>query len=316
MEEKLEFVVKNRVKISDDNFEILTPKNYTNLKRYNYNVKQLKLMCKSHKLHIKGNKPDIQFRLYNYIKCYNYALIIQKTWRGYLVRKINKLRGLSTFSKECCNSKDFVTLEEIKNISYFQYFSFTHKGIKYGFYVNSIYDYIIKRKNKENPYDRSEFSVEIKKNILLLKKLTKIAKQNTIFEIIEKKNIDINEIFNKIDQLGNYSDSSWYTSLNYINLMKFYRELYDIWVWRAHLTNETRYKISTIDPFNNEKPNFFINYSLEELKKILLEVMKKLLYNAINEEYQKLGAIYILTALTIVSPSAAEAMPWYFSSVI
>ena len=316
MEEKLEFVVKNRLKISDDNFEILTPNNYTNLKRYNYNVKQLKLMCKSHKLPVKGNKPDIQLRLYNYLKCYNYALVIQKSWRGYLVRKINKLRGLSPFNKKCCNNQDFVTLEEIDKLPYLQYFSLVHKGIKYGFDITSIYDYIIKRNNKENPYDRSEFSSEIKTNLLLLKKLTKIAKQNTVFEIDNKKEIDINEIFNKIDQLGNYSDVNWYNSLNYTSLMKFYRELYDIWIWRANLTNESRYKISIIDPFNNEKPNFFINYSLEELKNILLEVMQKLLYNAINDEYQKLGAIYILTALTIVSPGAAEALPWYFSSVI
>ena len=316
MEEKLEFIVKNRVKVTDEAFEILTPNNYINLKRYNYNVKQLKLMCKSHKLPVKGNKHDIQLRLYNYLKCYNYALVIQKSWKGYLVRKINKLRGLKNFKKDCCNSQDFVTLEEINNLTYFQYFSFVHKGIKYGFDVNSIYDYIVKRHNTKNPYDRSEFLPKIKSDLLELKRLTKIAKQNTIFEIDEKKKIDINEIFNKIDQLGNYSDVNWYNSLNYMNLMKFYRELYDIWVWRANLTNETRYKISTIDPFNNEKPNFYINYSLEELKKILLEVMRKLLYNAINDEYQKLGAIYILTALTIVNPSAAEAMPWYFSSVI
>ena len=55
---------------------------------------------------------------------------------------------------------------------------------------------------------------------------------------------------------------------------------------------------------------------MNELKDILNGVMEKLLYNAINEEFQKLGAIYILTALTIVSSDAAEAMPWYYLSVI
>lgn len=316
MEDKLEFTVKNRLKVTDEEFEILTPENYTNLKRYNYNVKQLKLMCKSHKLPIRGNKHDIQLRLYNYLKCYNYATLIQKTWRGYLVRKINKLRGLEQFSRKCCNNQDFITLEELDDIPYLQFFSFLHKDKRYGFDIVSIYDYIIKRNNNENPYNRSEFSKLIKTNLLTLKKLTKIAKQNTIFEIIETKKININEIFNRLDELGNYTDITWYNSLNYLKLHKFYKELYDIWIYRADLTNETRYKISKIDPFNNEKPNFYINYSLEELNKILLEVMKKFLYNAINDEYQKLGAIYILTALTIVSPSAAESMPWYFSSVI
>lgn len=316
MEEKIIFTVKNRVKIKEENFEILTPNNYTNLTRYNYNVKQLKTMCKHYKIQLKGNKQEIQLRLYNYLKCYNHATIIQKTWRGYLIRKINKLRGLENFSKDCCNHQDFVTLEDIKTIPYLQFFSFVHKNKKYGFDINSIYDYIVKRNNKENPYDRTIFSTKIKSNILMLKKLTKIAKQNTIFEINETKNIDINEIFNKIDQLGNYSNISWYTSLNYTSLIKFYKELYDIWIYRANLSLETRYNIATIDPFGNTKPNFYLNYSLNELKNILLKVMERMLYHAINEEYQKLGAMYILTALTIVSPGAAEAMPWYFSSVI
>ena len=124
MEDKLEFTVKNRVKIKDDNFEILTPNNYTNLKRYNYNVKQLKTMCKHYKIALKGNKHDIQLRLYNHLKLYIHATMIQKTWRGHLVRKINKLRGLEIFNKECCNNQDFVTLEDIKSIPYLQFFSF------------------------------------------------------------------------------------------------------------------------------------------------------------------------------------------------
>jgi len=317
MEEKLKFTVKKRLKITDDTFKIITCENYLNLKRYNYNVKQLKTICRHYKLPIKGNKPDIQLRIYNYLKCYKYATTIQKYWRGYLTRKINKLRGLNNFKRECCNSQDFVTLEEIKNIPYLQYFSFVHNGKNYGFDVISIYDYIVKRKNKENPYDRTVFSSLIKSNLLKLKKLTKITKQNTIFEnVIETNVINIYEIFNKIDQLGNYSDVSWYTSLNYSSLMKFYRELYDIWIYRANLTYDTKFKISKYDPFNNVKPFFFENYSIEELNNILLIVMKKFLYYAINDEYQNLGAMYILTALTIVSPGAAEAMPWYFSSVI
>ena len=316
MEEKLEFTVKHRLKVKDEFFEILTPDNYTKLKKYNYNVKQLKLMCNSHKLPVKGNKPDIQLRLYNYLKCYNYATIIQKTWRGYLVRKINKLRGLDTFSKKCCNKQDFISLEEVESIPYLQFFSFNQKNKKYGFDISSMYDYVVKRNNKENPYNRSVFSDSIKSNLEELKKLTKIAKQNTIFDEFETKKIDINEIFNKIDELGNYSDVTWYTSLNYSSLVKFYRELYDIWIYRANLSNETRYKIAPIDPFNNETPNLYLNSSIEDLRKTLLTVMKKFLYNSVNEEYQKLGAIYILTSLTIVSPSAAEAMPWYFSSVI
>ena len=317
MDDKLEFKVKNRVKIKDDDFKILTPDTYSNLERLNYNVPQLKKMCKYYKLPLKGNKPNLQSRIYNYLKYYRFATIIQKHYRGYLVRKINKIRGFVNFKKKCCNTQDFVTLDDIKEISYYQYFSFSHKNKIYGFNVSSIYNYIVKRKNIENPYDRTNFSSKLKYNLIKLQRLTKITNQESIFDVIEeKKKLTIHDIFNRIDELGNYTKAIWFEKLNYASTMKFYKELYDIWIYRANLTLDVKYKISSFEPFNNSKPNFFYNYSLHQLKQIIMEVMEKFLYYAVNDEFQKLGAIYILTALTIVSPSAAEALPWYYSSVI
>ena len=36
----------------------------------------------------------------------------------------------------------------------------------------------------------------------------------------------------------------------------------------------------------------------------------------INNEYRSLGALYILTALTLVSSDAASALPWLYDSVM
>ena len=317
MENKLEFKVKNRVKIKEEDFKIITPDAYYKLEKYNYNVKQLKCMCKHYNLSLKGNKPYLQSNIYNYLKNYNFATIIQKHYRGYLVRRINKLRGLVTLKKICCNTRDFITLDNIEHISYYQYFSFQHKNKIYGFDITSIYDYIVKRHNTENPYDRTNFSSRIKSDLLKLKRLTIITKQETLYDIIaEKKTVTIRDLFNRIDELGNYTQYDWFENLNYNGLMIFYKELYDIWIYRANLTLHVKYQICNLDPFNNTNPNFFYNYSLDQLKQITISVMEKMLYHAVNDEYQKLGAIYILTALTIASPDAAEAMPWYYSSVI
>jgi hypothetical protein len=42
--------------------------------------------------------------------------------------------------------------------------------------------------------------------------------------------------------------------------------------------------------------------------------MKKMVASAIDRSDRVLGAMYILTALTQVSPEAAEAFPWLFES--
>ena len=43
--------------------------------------------------------------------------------------------------------------------------------------------------------------------------------------------------------------------------------------------------------------------------------MENLLSKGINKDSKALGAFYILAALTLVSPSAAMALPWLYQSV-
>jgi hypothetical protein len=57
----------------------------------------------------------------------------------------------------------------------------------------------------------------------------------------------MNELFQKIDSLGNYSQCEWLTSLNNFFLRKFILELFDIWNYRAQILNET--KIMICPPF-------------------------------------------------------------------
>jgi hypothetical protein len=45
-------------------------------------------------------------------------------------------------------------------------------------------------------------------------------------------------------------------------------------------------------------------------------VMDELLNRSLDPEYQTLGCYYILSAITLVNPAAAEAMPWLYLSVL
>jgi hypothetical protein len=44
--------------------------------------------------------------------------------------------------------------------------------------------------------------------------------------------------------------------------------------------------------------------------------MEELITKGINNDSKSLGSYYILSALTLVNQSAAEALPWLFDSVV
>ena len=47
-----------------------------------------------------------------------------------------------------------------------------------------------------------------------------------------------------------------------------------------------------------------------------LQIMKNILTKGVNNDSSALGAYYILSALTLVSPEAAETNPWLYESVM
>ena len=51
------------------------------------------------------------------------------------------------------------------------------------------------------------------------------------------------------------------------------------------------------------------------LSNISLTLIEKFVNSGINEESRSLGCYYILTALTLVSSGAAQALPWLYESV-
>ena len=124
--------------------------------------------------------------------------------------------------------------------------------------------------------------------------------------------------FSNINQLGNYSDHEWFLNLTKPRLIIFIRELYDIWNYRAQIPNETKVKIChpNGNPFFNFSFNFINQMSEDQLKNRILEILRKLVYDGINDEFRSLGAYYILASLTIVNENAAIALPWLYESVL
>ena len=336
--EKVMPQIKNKIKIDDSNVIIPNIKNYYEITKYNYNVQQLKNFAKKYNLKIGGNKKELTTRLFTFLHLSSYIIKIQKIYRGHLQRKYNLIQGPGSKNRNLCtNNTDFITMEELKNLDQHQFFSYMDEdGFIYGFDIASIYNVIFKNgivKNGhktcggQNPYNRIFFSDKVIKNIKIFIRLSKLLHfdfnlviEDDLSNIPNEKIIELRalKLFQEINALGNYSDASWFLSLNRNQLVKFIRELVDIWQYRAQLSFSVKRNICPPigDPFRNLSFSYISSEpDLNNVKKVLLEVLEKLVFLGIDHDSKSLGAYYVLGALTIVNETAAIALPWLYQSV-
>ena len=125
----------------------------------------------------------------------------------------------------------------------------------------------------------------------------------------------IRELFMEMDQLGNYTNETWFSNLNDRGLVNFFRYLYDIWSYRGQLTRQTKIRISSLqDPFAGMSNLQTVD--LDELRKHCLHVMEHMVYTGIDIEYQRIGTLHVLSALTLVSLPARQAMYWLYEGLV
>jgi hypothetical protein len=307
--------------------QIKTYNDYKMLRDNSYTVPELKEIAKEFLFKFKQKKKkEMVSELYEYLYK-NYCIKkIQKVWANYFIKLFNKLQGPAYIKRHLCNNvEDFLTTEEIKDIEYYYFFSYKDiDGFIYGFNLISIHNLIIKKDTK-NPYTRNLFSLElienVQKRINYNKILKKINQEITNIEQTNNYNSSFVTLFQKIDLLGNYTQAEWIINLNNVQLRRFLLELYDIWDYRSQLSIEMKLAICppTGMPFR-EIPvhilqrNFNVNIDL--LKKFAINIIDKLINASNNRDNQSLGAMYVLSALTIVNNNAAEAMPWLYQSVL
>ena len=104
---------------------VIDSTNYENLNNINYTNQFLKIQLKKYKLKITGKKNELIDRLYYFLKSSKYIIKIQRLFRGNMVRKMIELRGPALKCREkCINTEDFLTMDELKNISLLDFFSY------------------------------------------------------------------------------------------------------------------------------------------------------------------------------------------------
>ena len=104
--------------------------------------------------------------------------------------------------------------------------------------------------------------------------------------------------------------------MNSNQTIKMFRELIDIWDYRAQIKNDTKRAICPPHGIlmNHNLNIIFNEQNLLKLRKYMLDIMERLVNSGIDNDSKTLGAYYVLGALTIVSENAATALPWLFQS--
>ena len=295
----------------------------------NYKVNQLKEICGYYKIKKTGNKDQLIYNIYNFLKFSLPVSKIQKMFRGGIIRRLNYYKGPALLKRSVCvNESDFYTFEPLNEISYYQFYSFKDKdGFIYGFDIKSLYQLISIEKEKSlNPYNRNVLPNEVISYFKRIRTLSrrmlhyiidlKIEEDDGLSE--EKKyELRVIEVFQKINSLGNYSDSNWFTDLNRRQCIIFIRELLDIWTYRAQLSHQVQREICPPNgnPFYNVNFHYINTWEFKEIQTYSLKIIENLVNCGISNESKSLGAYYVLAALTLVNENARNSLPWLYQSV-
>jgi hypothetical protein len=297
-----------------------------------FQIKDLKAAAKHYKLKVSGNKDELTFRLFRFLKLSVFSVRIQRVFRGNMVRRCLKLQGPGLTKRALCtNPTDFLSMEPVEEIPVEQFFSFRDEdGFIYGYNLTSLYNLCLKSPRDQplkNPYNRNTIPARVIMDMKHYIRLCRVLGQklevvwdNPMTEISPEKSIELRvlELFQTIDSLGNYSNPMWFHSLNRGQLVRMMVELKDIWFYRAQLSPQVKREICppygdlfhaiTIQTFVNEQ-------NMDVIKRAILPVLERLVNTGVDTDSRTLGAYYVLGALTLVSAAAAEALPWLYQSL-
>jgi len=150
---------------------------------------------------------------------------------------------------------------------------------------------------------------------------TRIEQQREILQLLEPirarpMEVRVRELFMEVNLLGNYAESRWFMDLDRIRLARFYQAYYDWWHTRTRLTNEMRQNICILDdPFSDVHLLYlYPTTTVEDFREACVRLMENMVYGSRETEYRTLGAMQMLTILTVVSLPARNAMNWLYEA--
>ncbi len=257
-----------------------------------------------------------------YLRNLNSVIKIQSILRSYILRKKIKLHGIAAFNRKLLNNDaDFLTFESIYDLPISDLFTFKDNTGKYwGFHIATFKE-LIKTEPITNPYNTLLIDTNI---INTFKKLLSISeKSNHKIEILQDNitNPDIKlqqkciAVFQKMDNLKQYTQCEWFLNLNLTYLKQLYKYMEDMWNYRIGLSHQQRFRyVSNGKLFTENMNNIYRMNDRYKLSHLLLDEFDRLISEGHTEADKATGSLWILSGLTLVSSAARDALPWLYNA--
>jgi len=140
-------------------------------------------------------------------------------------------------------------------------------------------------------------------------------------ELIHMRNLPqeqrIRAIFIEFDRLGNYTNSNWLSNLDSHRCLLLYRNLFAIWNHRAGLSRAVQQHICQFfNPFTDVIDVIMDDvFDIDKMKDVCITIIENMIFSGINDDYKTIGSFHVLTAFTLISVDARNALPWLYESI-
>jgi hypothetical protein len=225
----------------------------------------------------------------------------------------------------CTNEEDFTSMEPLTNIPSLYFVRMRQEGKWYGFDIRSLHQWwshsekTFETGKKINPftmipfteldlipYTRKKDYIEqvICRSMLTPEQIKELTRVKTTDEIIFST-------FYQIQQLDFYNDGpKWVKALSPLKLIEFYVQLEDIWSYRSQLNSQQK-KNMVQSGILFTTPIFAIKKmtDMDKLKRVIFSECYRLVHEGVTRDDRKLGAMFVLIGLTMVSKDAHDALP-------
>jgi hypothetical protein len=225
------------------------------------------------------------------------------------------------------NDTDFFSADPVKDISGAMFFSYkdTDNHI-YAFDIRSIHSLIHRARVSGvlplNPFTRrvlDPFVIRRVNNIVKQLAAQRISCEWAPLEPPTPEQqlcMKIVDLFHLIDQLNYYSSPDWFLNMDINDHVQFYSEIHAIWTHRAGLS--IAQKTAIVPGFTQlfrHPPWALRGQSLAAMQKLNMNTIRLLITSAEDRNDRILGAMYVVSTLTLVNADARRAYPWLYESV-
>jgi hypothetical protein len=228
---------------------------------------------------------------------------------------------------QLANDTDFFSAEPLSTLENAYFISYAESNQLYGFDLRSLHTILHRALTTGeaplNPYTRSPIPAPVVETV----KRRVAAMESRGLAVSwapldpptpeQRSRMRVVDLFMAINELNYYSSPEWFFALDAAAHRQFYTELHSIWTFRAGLTEDQK---TAIVPNHATRvfriaPFAIVDMTLEAVVRLNASTMRILIQSAAEKSDRVLGAMYVVSALTLVNREARAAYPWLYESV-